>query len=376
MHSQFFFFIVVFIIYSAINTYVFLRGRQALPSSKKIRVAYATIYFLLYASFIIAMLGRNSLPLAIQKILYIPGTVWLGVMLYLLLFFIVTDLIYFTNRFFHYLPEKIVSHFRKIQVFSGYILVLCLSVYGYYQFTHPQIVEQKIRINKQAGHYKSLKIVGVSDLHLGVGIDKNRLAEYVRLINDQHPDAIIIAGDIIDNNALPLEIGRMWEELNQLQAPLGVYACLGNHEYLSGIEASMNFLQKTNLHLLIDNSTLVANSFQIVGRDDKQRSLNRKPLKELVKNTDAALPLLLLDHEPYHLEEAEENGIDLQFSGHTHNGQIWPGNLFTGILYEQSHGYKQKGNTHYFVTSGLGLWGPPFRIGTQSELVVFNIEFK
>jgi predicted MPP superfamily phosphohydrolase len=101
----------------------------------------------------------------------------------------------------------------------------------------------------------------------------------------------------------------------------------------------------------------------------------RKSLKELVKNADSALPLLLLDNEPYHLEEAEENGIDLQFSGHTHQGQLFPMNLIVNRMYEVAHGYKQKGNTHYFVSSGLGLWGPPFRIGTQSEIIVFNIEF-
>ncbi|MCL1933709.1 MAG: metallophosphoesterase [Candidatus Azobacteroides sp.] len=322
------------------------------------------------------MLGRNILPLPVQKILYFPGTVWLGMMLYLFAYFLLTDFIHFVNRFFPFLPTIIKKNYRQIQVFSGYILVLCLAGYGYYQFKRPQIVEQKIEINKKAGDYKHLKIVGVSDLHLGVAIDKKQLKQYVRLINDQHPDLILIAGDLVDNNALPLEKERMQETINELQAPLGVYYCLGNHEYLSGIKASMNFLRKTDLHLLIDSLVTVNNSIQIIGRDDKQGNPNRKSLKELVKNTDPALPLLLIDHEAYHLNETEENGIDLQFSGHTHHGQMFPGNLITDLLFQISYGYEQKGNTHYYVSSGLGLWGPPFRIGTQSELVIFNIEFK
>jgi len=355
--------------------YVFYRSKQALPRSKFVLTIYYVVYSFFYSAFIIAMLGRNILPLTIQKILYFPGTLWLGMMLYLFLFFLLTDFIRFFDRFFHYLPVAINRHYRKIQVVSGYILVSFLAVYGYYQFTHPQIVEQKIEIAKKAGNYKHLKVVGVSDFHLGVAIDKKRLEQFVRLINDQHPDLVLIAGDLIDNNVLPLEKERMQDVINQLQAPLGTYFCLGNHEYMAGIEASMNFLHKTNLHLLIDNSVTIDNSIQIIGRDDKQRNPNRKSLKELVKDTDSSLPLFLIDHEPFHLNEAQENGIDLQFSGHTHRGQIFPGNLIADHVYELSYGYDQKGNTHYFVSSGLGLWGPPFRICTRSEVVVFNIEF-
>jgi predicted MPP superfamily phosphohydrolase len=376
MHTPLFFFLIVFFVYTLINSYVFYRSKQALPQSKIIRKIFYVVYLFLYSSFIIAMLGRNILPIIIQKILYFPGTVWLGMIMYLLLFFSLTDFIYFINRFFHFLSSAITKRYRRIQVHSAYILVICLFIYGYYQFRHPQIVGQNITINKNAGEYKNLKIVGVSDLHLEVANDKKRLEEYIRLINDQHPDMVFIAGDLIDNNVLPLEKERMWETINELQTPLGVYCCMGNHEYMIGIESCMNFLQKTNIHLLIDNSVVINNSIQIIGRDDKQRSFNRKSLKELVKETDSALPLFLLDHEPWHLEEAEEAGIDLQFSGHTHHGQLFPGNLLVDQIYELSHGYKQKGNTHYFVSSGLGLWGPPFRIGTHSEVVVFNIEFK
>ena len=375
MHHPVYFFLFAFLVHTLINIYVFYRTGQALPQSKIFRTICYIVYFFLYSAFIIAMLGRNILPLIIQKILYFPGTVWLGMMLYLFIYFFITDIIYFVIRFTYFLPTSLYNRYRKIQVLSGYILVTCLAVYGYYQFKNPKIVEQKIEIAKKAGDYKNLKIVGVSDLHLGVAIDKKRLEHFVRLINDQQPDLIFIAGDLIDNNVLPLEKERMWETLNKLQAPLGVYYCLGNHEYIIGIEASMSFLRKINMHLLIDSSVLINESIQIIGRDDKQRSNNRKTLKELVTDADTALPLFLLDHEPFHLDEAEANGIDLQFSGHTHFGQLFPGNLLTNRIYELSHGYKQKGNTHYYVTSGLGLWGPPFRIGTCSEVVVFNIEF-
>jgi len=377
MH-HFSFFLLAFIIFTLSNIYVFYRNKQVLPRSKSVRVIYYIIHLFLYSAFIIAMLGRNSIPLLIQKILYFPGTIWMGMMFYLFMFFLLTDFFYLIIRKIHHLSSATAKRFHKIQVISGYILVLCLVVYGYYQFTHPQIVEQKIEIAKKAGDYKRLKVVGVSDLHLGVAIDNQRLKQYVRLINEQHPDLVIIAGDLVDNNALPLEKERMWETINQLQAPLGTYFCLGNHEYISGIDDCMNFLRKTNMHVLIDSSVVINNSIQLIGRDDKQgmRNHQRKSLNELVKNMTDSLPLILLDHEPFHLKDAEENGIDLQFSGHTHHGQIFPANLLTDWIYELSYGYRQEGNTHYYVSSGLGQWGPPLRIGTHSEIVVFNIEFK
>jgi len=372
------FFLFAFLIYTLINSYVFYRGKQVLPRLKIVGIIYSVVYFFLYSAFIFAMLGRNSLPLSIQKILYFPGTVWMGMALYLFAFFLLTDFIYFIIRIFHRISPATKRRYRKIQVCSGFILVLCLVVYGYYQFKHPQIVEQKIEIAKSAGSYKHLKVVGVSDLHLGVANDKKSLEQYVKLINDQQPDLIIIAGDLVDNNVMPLEKERMWETINKLQAHLGTYFCLGNHEYLSGIDGSMRFLRKTNMHLLIDSSVVINNSIQIIGRDDKQgmKNRHRKSLKELVKGMNPNLPLILIDHEPFHLNEAKENGIDLQFSGHTHHGQIFPANLITDRIYELSYGYRQKGNTHFFVSSGLGLWGPPLRIGTHSEVVVFNIEFK
>jgi len=371
-----FFFLLVFFFYTLINVYIFNRSRQALPRSKTVRVGFSIIYFFFFSAFIIAMLGRNALPLSIQKILYFPGTVWLGMMMYLFIYFFLTDIIFLFNRIFHFFSSARKQQYRRIQVVSGYILVICLAAYGYYRFNHPQVVEQKIEIAKNAGEYKNLKIAGISDLHLGVTVDRKRLEKYVRLINDQHPDIIVIAGDLIDNNVLPLEKERMWETLNELQAPLGVYFCLGNHEHMSGLKAGMDFLRKTNLHLLIDSVAVIDESIQIIGRDDIQRNRRRKPLKELIKNMDSDLPIILLDHEPYHLEEAEENGIDLQFSGHTHKGQLFPGNLLINRMYELPYGYMKRGNTHYFITSGLGLWGPPFRIGTQSEVVVFDIAFK
>jgi predicted MPP superfamily phosphohydrolase len=370
------FIIIVFLIHTFINVYLFYKGWKALPSSKPAKIIYCVVFFVFYSAFIIAMLGRNSLPLELQKVLYFIGTCWLGAMLYLTFWFLGTGLIWLLNRFFHFIPKTITpTVFRRIQVISGYIIVAIVLHFGYQKFTHPTLVEKEITIQKSGGKHKDLKVAVFSDMHIGIAIDKKKLQKYVQFINDQHPDLILFAGDMVDNNVLPLNTEKMQEEINLLQAPLGVYMCLGNHEYLSGIEPSLEFLRKTKITLLIDSVAQVDDSFRIIGRDDKQGNPFRKSLKELVAQTDVSQPLFLLDHEPYFLEEAEKNGIDLQISGHTHHGQVWPMNRIVDKVYEVGHGYKQKGNTHVYVSSGLGLWGPPFRIGTQSELVVFNIHF-
>jgi predicted MPP superfamily phosphohydrolase len=376
------FLIIASLIYSAINFYVFYKGWRLLTGEKKFRTMYTICYLFMCFSFIIAMLGRNAFPLGILKFLYFPGTCWLGMLLYLVMFFLVTDLGFFIVNLipkkqspFSHSSKHLKKNFRINQILSGYFLVFMLSIYGYYHFNHPKIVEKNITISKKAGYFKELKIVGISDLHLGINLGKKQMKRYVKLINDQHPDLILIAGDINDNTPLPLEKEKMWEEFEQLHAPLGTYACLGNHEYMSDIEPSLAFINKTNIRLLTDEAALVYNSFWIIGRDDLQGNPKRKPLPDLLAKTDTTLPLILMDHEPYHLEEAEQYGIDFQFSGHTHDGQLWPGSLLVKKIYELACGYMKKGNTHYYVSSGLGLWGPLFRIGTDSELVVINIRF-
>jgi len=195
-------------------------------------------------------------------------------------------------------------------------------------------------------------------------------------INDLKPDIILIAGDLMDNSVRLLNAEHLEDEINRMQAPLGVYACLGNHDYRSegGIEDYLDFLKRTKINLLIDNVAYIDNSFWVIGRNDRTVK-SRMSLKNLVAETNKSEPVFLLDHQPYHLEVAEAAGIDFQLSGHTHNGQLFPGNLIVNKIYEVGHGYKQKGNLHVYVSSGLGIWGPLFRIRTESEIAVFDIKF-
>lgn len=218
---------------------------------------------------------------------------------------------------------------------------------------------------------KPVKMVLLSDLHLGYHNTRADFEKWVKLINDEKPDLVLMAGDIIDISHKPVMEENMAEVFRQIQAP--VYTCLGNHDYYAGEPQSEQFIKESGIHLLRDESITLPNGITIIGRDDRT-NMRRKSVKDLMKEADMSKYTILLDHQPYHLEDAERYGVDFQFSGHTHYGQVWPISWIEDRMYEDAFGPLQKGNTHYYVSSGIGIWGGKFRIGTHSEYVVLTLK--
>lgn len=359
-------FIALFGCYLAGNIYIFIRGAQALVAQPfGVKVLLTVLFWSGALSFFVSMLARNvKYPDVLAHTIHEIGTGWLVFTLYMTLSLMAFDVFKLFNGGFKY------------GFYISFWLTLCLLSYGYYHYQHPNTEVINIVINKSINNnQQAMKVVSISDIHLGYGTNKAQLKKYVNMINAQQPDLILIGGDLIDNSVTPLYAENMQEELSQLKAPLGIYMVPGNHEYISGIKKSVDFIQSTPIQLLRDTVITLPNGLQLAGRDDRHNP-SRLSLQALVQNIDPTKPVILLDHQPYDLQEIEKAGIDLQFSGHTHRGQIWPMSLVTDRLFEQSYGYKQWGNSHIYVSSGLSLWGPPFRIGTNSEMVVFNIAFK
>ncbi len=168
----------------------------------------------------------------------------------------------------------------------------------------------------------------------------------------------------------------MNEELNRLHAPLGVFTCPGNHEYRFGAEEKIEWLNRAGIKVLRDSALLIDSAFYIVGREDLVIE-NRMSLKELLseQQVDLSKPVIVLNHTPNNLDEEVSAGADLALYGHTHHGQVFPGNLVTQSIFEKAHGYLQKENTHIYVTSGIALVGPQYRIGTVSEILVLDVSF-
>lgn len=357
-------FFLVIGLYLIANFYIYFRGGQALATYPTgVKVLLSLLFWGGALSLIFTFLVRKAnFPMKLLSFTHEVGSSWLVFTLYMVLFLISFDLI----RLF-YRPFTYGFHL-------AFAFTLCLLSYGYYNYKNPKTQVYNLEINKPV-EATSLKVVAVSDIHLGFGTGKAALSKYVDKINEQKPDLILISGDLIDNSVLPLKEEQMEEELNRLNAPLGIFMVPGNHEYIADIDECLDFLKSTSIHILRDSVVTLPNGVQLIGRDDRQNH-KRKPLNQLIKQVDASKPVLLLDHQPYELDETVKAGIDLQFSGHTHRGQVWPVSLLTDRLFDISYGYDKRENTHLYVSSGLSLWGPPFRIGTDSELVVFNLKFE
>jgi len=367
------FFIVIFTLILGLFALVFLKGMHLLPVKPLIRWTFGVSYIFLFLALFAGLYFEQKLGLSFAKVLTFTTYTFLLTVIYMSFSFLLTDLVLFANKFFHFAPAGMLVFRQWAAVVSLGIITIALIV-GSYRFNHPVLVHLDLTVENPVQH-REIRIVAASDIHLGTSIDKKRLHSYVQMINARKPDLILLAGDITDRSFGPVMEQKMEEELSQLHAPLGVFAITGNHEFYSGVpEEITEYLRAAGIKVLHDSVALVNNSFYIVGRNDRTNP-NRKNLSELVQGLRPELPKILLDHQPYALEQACDNGIDLQLSGHTHNGQFFPGNLIVGSMFELGHGYKKKGKTHFYVSSGLGIWGPLYRIGIQSELVEIQLNY-
>ena len=357
--------------------YVLWHIWQVLPLNNAWRWTIVGACIALFLSMFLVFSGAiEKMPLNIASVTYEIGTSGIFILLYLVMLFLLLDL----GRLIHLFP--------KAWLFSnGYtsigILAVMLTIFGYGNIHYYNKVKETIDIktNKDisltddslksvSSKSHPIKIVLMSDLHLGYHNRKAEFKKWVDRVNAEKPDLILIGGDIIDISVRPLLEENMAEEFHRLKAP--IYACLGNHEYYSGELKAQQFYKDAGIHLLRDSVTRIGN-LCIIGRDDRT-NLRRKSIADLIGNVNRNREFtILLDHQPYHLEEAEQNGIDFQFSGHTHHGQVWPISWITDAIYEDAFGPLQKGNTRYYVSSGMGIWGGKFRIGTRSEYVTLTI---
>jgi len=237
-----------------------------------------------------------------------------------------------------------------------------------------------IEIPKNSRPLKEMNIVAVSDIHLGTIVGKSRLSKIVDKINALNPDLVLLPGDVVDEDLGPVIQQNLGETLRTIRSRYGVIAITGNHEYIGGVEDADKYLTEHGIRVLRDDLTRIADTVYVVGREDLSKTSFgggiRKSLGEIMDGVDRSWPIILMDHQPFRLHEAEEHGVDLQLSGHTHHGQLWPFNFITRKMYEVSWGYKKRGNTHFYVSCGVGTWGPPVRIGNTPEIVNIRLLFR
>ncbi len=342
--------------------YTFWHVWQILPVPWWVRLLVILLMLGAFATMFIGMRDSDTLSLNAQSWLYEIGTSSLIVLLYLVMLFIALDVL----RLVHLLP----AGFLK-QSWTGTLTVLGIMlvvfIYGNVHYHHK--VRQPLELKTGKTLAKPLKILMMSDLHLGYHNRRADFKKWVDMLNEEHADLILIAGDIIDSSTKPLLEEASYEEFRRLNAP--VVACLGNHEYFAGEPDSQEFYDKAGIRLLRDEA-LVWGDLCIIGRDDRSNP-RRKSLAELTSGIDRSKYSIVLDHQPYDLDLTEQAKVDFQLSGHTHHGQVWPISWITEAIYECAFGPWQRGDTQYYVSSGIGIWGGKFRIGTRSEYVVATL---
>lgn len=368
-----------FIIHLTLNILVFLKGWNAFEGKKTARIIMVVIFGLELLIYSIGFIFYRHLPEAVTQFIRVMGTSWMLFLLYNGGLWLIIDLANMIRQKLSHKPWSIKRQSQRFKIVTYLIpmvVVTAIMVQGRYRFMHPVVQQVPITINKSAGEMDSVRIAMIGDLHMGYMINRYHTKRFVDLIMAQQPDLILFVGDIIDGHIEPIVQQRMDEELSRLHAPLGVFTCTGNHEYRHDTEEKIQLLDNAGITVLRDSAVLIDSSFYVVGREDKVVP-TRKPLRKILsgQSVEMSRPVIVLNHTPDNLAEEADAGADIALYGHTHHGQVFPGNIATELTFEVAHGYKKKENTHIYVTSGIGLVGPQYRIGTVSEMVMLTVKF-
>jgi uncharacterized protein len=376
------FFIIALLIYASVNFYIFLRGWQVIPKDFILRTIYVVVFLFFGLSFIAGrVFERISICTGSSLFVWI-GSFWLAIMAYLFFSILLIDILRASNYIIHFFPDVVTNNHERLKLFCAFfVLVLSIIIVaaGYVNARIPRINKLELTVHKSSTDIKSLHIAMASDIHLGTIISNSRLEELVNAINEIKPDLILLAGDIVDEDIAPVIQNNLGELLIQLKSKYGTYAITGNHEYIGGVKEAVDYLTAHKITMLRDKVVKIGNSFYIAGREDRTKNqfdgTNRKSLQDILSGIDSRLPVILMDHQPFALNEAGDAGVDLQLSGHTHHGQLWPFNFITSKIFELSCGYLRKGGTHFYVSSGYGTWGPPVRTTARPEIAEITLHF-
>ncbi|NWF51271.1 MAG: metallophosphoesterase [Ignavibacteriaceae bacterium] len=376
------FFTTFFIAYTALNYYVFIRGWQALATIPAAKPFYLIIFILVSYGYVFSKVLYKYLHPILYDIWLGAGAIWFAYLVYFILAILLIDIIRLFDSWFQFLPLFISKNYelsKKVLAILVIALVSLIVFLGNLNKRDIKIKTLELSLPRGDSKLSELNVVMASDIHLSPIDGERLLSRIVNKINSLNPDIILFAGDIVDDKAEVLNQRGIGESFNKLRAKYGVYSITGNHEFINEVESTVAYMKKFGMEVIRDAYILVDSSFYLVGREDRAMpqftGKERKSLVSIVESISTNHPRILLDHTPVNLMEAAENKINLQLSGHTHHGQMFPANLITNLIYEVSWGYLKKGNTHYYVSSGAGTWGPPVRTASSSEIVNIRLKF-
>ena len=267
---------------------------------------------------------------------------------------------------------KVVAFIAALAVF------FTTMVFGHRNVRYPRVMYQKYTVKRLvpegAQPEKRMRLVFFSDLHIGEAMTPDYIARAVKLIQDQQPDLILCGGDFIDHRAVYAYDPRVMASLRSLHAPMGVYYVLGNHEYRDDLEANIRWVSEVGGTLLRDSIAFPGNGpLTLIGRDDWVNG-NRKPFEVIANEADPMRgPVVLMEHTPASIDSIGDSPVDLILCGHTHGGQIWPGQLMVWWRYGMVSGTRPVGEREVCISSGIGSAGATYRVGTRSEIRVYDL---
>ncbi|OHW63232.1 putative metallophosphoesterase [Andreesenia angusta] len=373
--------VLFFALYLLINIYIgknlknYLRIMGVKIKNDKI---YWAAFMAVAFSYILARALNPFMPEGVDVLLTNTGAYYLAVMAYALIVISALKMLYilFKRRI-----SSCRARIKAAKVFGtiGIVVVFASVVYGSVNARRVETTEYSLKMDKP-GPKGGLKVVFASDIHLGNIVGNSRLEELIQVINKEKPDIVLLGGDIVDEDVEYFIDEKMADRLEKIDSKYGVYGVLGNHEYIGGSEEEFEaILSKSQVKILKDEHE-EAGGVVLVGRDDlsgeRFSGVPRAELEELLRDVDTEKPVIMMDHQPMKSGEAKNLGVDLLLSGHTHRGQLFPGSIITSAIYDIDWGIKSYGDMEAIVSSGYGTWGPPIKIGSNSEVVVINVEFK
>lgn len=332
--------------------------------------AVSVYYFVLYFS------GKTDSIKA--KILSYVAGFYITFLHYSVLLFLSYDLVSLTGKFINY-PDNLRIITKKI-FYGGFLIFGISALIAILSIFNAQKVitkEYNVNIEKRDSSLDSLVVAYLADGHFTSTDDIDKI---VKQVNDQHPDIIVLGGDFFDEGTAESIKDSATEKLGKLSAPLGVYAVEGNHEYKSGdgdIQHQMAYFSDHGIQVLRDQTVSIDDNFYLIGRKDE--TVDRATLEQLTDKAEKDLPVILLDHHPSFKDAYKNNAVSLQLSGHTHSGQFFPMQIFNPIISKVSKQYIYGKHTvndlQLIVSSGMGNWGIPVRVGSKREVVIVSINF-
>ena len=370
-----------FIIFFAVFFGVYLGSsamviKHVMNLLKPYKIKYLVLALMLLFSLGI-ILGRffaNYIPLELSAFFTRIGFVWMSLLTYSFIY----SLAFWLLRRFDLIR---ISESNGLKIFIVELFIyIGIFLIGYYIAVNPVITRHEIKITKKFN--SPLRIVQLSDLHLGFMYTESMFEKVIDKVEKINPDLVLISGDFLENENAYAEKKNIGKSVNRLKPKYGMFFSPGNHEYINDINKSLKYIQSLNINILRDSTVMIDKDIYLIGKDDESAprfgNFKLKPLDELLPRThiddNANLPLIvLMTHQIKNHHDYVDKGLDLVISGHTHHGQFFPWNLIVKLIFDIAYGYEKWGDTNFYVSSGTGFWGPPFRLGTRSEIVVFDL---